>query len=349
MKIAQVAPLYESVPPKCYGGTERVVSYLTDELVKQGHDVTLYASADSVTRARLESVGVSALRLDPKCVDPLAHHLTLLDRVMQHAQKYDVIHFHTDYLHFPLTRCLPVPHVTTLHGRLDLTDLPPLYRAFSDVPLISICNHQRSPLAFANWVATVYHGLPEDLHALQPGDGGYLAFLGRVSEEKRLDRAIEIAQRVGMPLRIAAKIDKSDYEYFEGRIKPLLGHPGVEFLGEIGEREKSELLGKAHALLFPIDWPEPFGLVMIEALACGTPVIAWRRGSVPEIIRDGETGFVVESIPAAVQAVENVAKLSRERCRRAFEERFSVRRMTHDYLAAYKSVCSTKAVRQSVA
>ena len=348
MKIAQVSPLYESVPPKLYGGTERVVSYLTEELVKQGHDVTLFASGDSVTRARLEPIGEAALRLNPNCLDALAHHTILLDRVLSKAHGFDVIHFHTDYLHFLLTRSLPVAHVTTLHGRLDLPDLPALYREFRDVPLVSIADHQRAPLAFANWVSTVHHGLPEELYKFHPGPGKYLAFLGRISEEKRLDRAIEIASRADMELRIAAKVDKADREFFEARIRPLLGHRGVEFLGEIGDHEKSDFLGNAHALLFPIDWPEPFGLVMIEAMACGTPVIAWNRGSVPEIVSHGETGFVVDSMDAAVAAVERVGQLSRERCRRAFEKRFSARRMARDYLAVYQAA-TAKSPRRSVA
>jgi glycosyltransferase involved in cell wall biosynthesis len=349
MKIAQVAPLYESVPPKLYGGTERVVAYLTDELVKQNHDVTLFASGDSATSARLEPIGHHALRLDPCCLDPLAHHMVLLDRVMRQAPMFDVIHFHTDYLHFPLARLLPVPHVTTLHGRLDVPDLTPLYWEFRDIPLVSIADHQRTPLAFANWIATVYHGLPEDLYRLHPAPGKYLAFLGRVSEEKRLDRAIEIASRAGMELKIAAKIDKPDREFFEARIRPLLGHRGTEFLGEIGEHDKDEFLGNASALLFPIDWPEPFGLVMIEAMACGTPVIAWRRGSVSEIVQDGISGFVVDSIDAAVKAVERACRLNREHVRRAFEERFSARRMARDCLAVYQKVRSAPERRVSAA
>jgi glycosyltransferase involved in cell wall biosynthesis len=348
MKIAQVAPLYESVPPKYYGGTERVVSYLTEELVKQGHEVTLFAAADSVTTARLEPVGRGALRFDSNVVDPLAYHMVLLDRVMRKARAFDVVHFHTDYLHFPIARSLEAGHVTTLHGRLDLPDLVPLYREFDDLPLVSICNDQRKPVAFANWVATVYHGLPEDLYAFSPEPGRYLAFLGRISPEKGVDRAIEIARRSGMELRIAAKIDKADRLFFEERIEPLLG-PGVEFLGEIGDGDKAEFLGNAHALLFPIDWPEPFGLVMIEAMACGLPIIAWPRGAVPEVVRDGETGFLVESIDAAVAAVERVATISRARCRRVFEERFSARRMARDYLAVYQAVRTSSTAKQSVA
>ncbi len=349
MKIAQVAPLYESVPPKYYGGTERVVSYLTEELVRQGHDVTLFATGDSVTRARLEAATPAGLRLDPNCRDPIAHHMVLLDRVVRQAGRFDIIHFHTDYLHFPLTRQLRTPHVTTQHGRLDLPDLQPLYRRFCDIPLVSICNDQRQPVNFANWVATVYHGLPEELCAFRPGPGKYLAFLGRIHPEKRVDRAVEIAERAGMELRIAAKVDKADRDYFETRVKPLLERPGVEFIGEIGEQEKCDFLGNAYALLFPIDWPEPFGLVMIEAMACGTPVIAWPRGSVPEIIRDGDNGFLVESVEAAVAAVARVSALRREDCRRHFEARFSAQRMARDYLAVYRSLHAAPAVRQSVA
>ncbi len=288
MRIAQVAPLYESVPPKYYGGTERIVSYLTEELVRQGHDVTLFASGDSVTAAQLVPACPSSLRLDRSCEDQLAHHVLMLEHVVQRAAEFDVLHFHVDYLHFPFSRRQPTPHVTTLHGRLDIPDLVPLYREFNGVPLVSISDAQREPLPWANWLATVYHGLPPDLYRFRGEPGGYLAFLGRISPEKRVDRAIEIAQRVRMPLRIAAKIDAVDQAYFEREIEPLLDDPLVEYVGEIGETEKDEFLGNAQALLFPIDWPEPFGLVMIEALACGTPVIAYRHGSVPEVLDDGE-------------------------------------------------------------
>lgn len=349
MRIAQVAPLYESVPPKFYGGTERVVSYLTEELVRLGHEVTLFATADSVTNARLEAVRPSGLRLDSSCKDPLVHHMVLLDRVLRFEDQFDIIHFHTDYLHFPLARILRTPHLTTLHGRLDYTDLQPLYREFSDLPMVSISNEQRKPVAFANWIGTVYHGLPDDLHPYYPAHGDYLAFVGRIHPEKRVDRAIEIAKRAGMQLRIAAKVDRADQEYYEQKIKSLLNTPGVEFVGEIGDHEKAEFLGKARALLFPIDWPEPFGLVMIEALACGTPVIAWPHGSVSEIINDGETGFIVNSVDAAVDAVARVPSLSRRRCRRTFEERFSVRHMAREYLRLYQAVRAPKAVKQSVA
>ncbi|MFL6621885.1 MAG: glycosyltransferase family 4 protein [Sulfurifustaceae bacterium] len=349
MRIAQVAPLYESVPPKYYGGTERVVSYLTEELVKQGHEVTLFAAGGSETTARLRAVTRRGLRLDPDCRDPIAHHVVMFDRVRREANDFDIIHFHTDYLHFPLARSLAVPNVTTMHGRLDMPDLQPLHREFSDVPLVSICNEQRKPIAFANWVATVYHGLPAEQYKFHPNPGKYLAFLGRIHPEKRVDRAVEIATRTGIELRIAAKIDRTDREYYESQVKPLLARSGVQFVGEITEQEKSEFLGNAYALLFPIDWPEPFGLVMIEALASGTPVIAWPRGSVPEILRHGETGYLVESIDAAVDAVARVRDISRARCRRMFEERFSAARMSRDYLAAYQAVRAASPVHRSVA
>ena len=336
MRIAQVSPLFESVPPKYYGGTERVVSYLTEELVRQGHDVTLYASGDSVTRARLVAACRRSLRLDKSCVDQLAHHVLMLELLGKEAATYDVIHYHIDYLHFPFSRRIRVPHVTTLHGRLDLPDLIPLYREFNDMPVVSISNAQREPLPRAHWVRTVYHGLPEDLYRFRPRPGTYLAFLGRISPEKRVDRAIAIASRIGIPLKIAAKVDAVDLEYFTTTIEPLLRGPQIEYVGEIGEGEKDELLGNAYALLFPIDWPEPFGLVMIESLACGTPVIAYRRGSVPEVLDDGATGFVVEGLDDAVRAAERVATLDRARCRRVFEERFTASRMAQDYVAVYE-------------
>ncbi len=345
MRIAQVAPLYESVPPTQYGGTERVVSYLTEELVRQGHDVTLFASADSVTSARLVPVSPRSLRLDSLCIDKLAHHILLLERVFERAAEFDVVHFHIDYLHFPLSRRRPITQVTTLHGRLDIPDLTPLFRVFDDMPLVSISDAQREPLAWANWQATVYHGLPLDLYRFQPGAGTYLAFLGRISPEKRVDRAIEIARRAGMPLRIAAKIDPADWEYFDQAIRPLLRGSGVEYVGEIGDAEKNEFLGNATALLLPIDWPEPFGLVMIEAMACGTPVIAYRHGSVPEIMRDGQTGFVVSGMDQAVQAVRRIDAVSRSDCRAAFETRFTVQRMATDYLAVYRRLIDREAPR----
>jgi glycosyltransferase involved in cell wall biosynthesis len=336
VRIAQVSPLFESVPPKYYGGTERVVSYLTEELVRQGHDVTLYASGDSVTRARLVAACRRSLRLDKTCVDQLAHHVLMLELLGKDAASYDVIHYHIDYLHYPFSRRMHVPHVTTLHGRLDMPDLVPLYREFRDMPVVSISNAQRAPLPRAHWAATVYHGLPEDLYRFRPRPGNYLAFLGRISPEKRVDRAIAIAHCIGMPLKIAAKVDSVDREYFTTTIEPLLRGPQIEYVGEIGEGEKDELLGNAFALVFPIDWPEPFGLVMIEAFACGTPVIAYRRGSVPEVVDEGVTGFIVEALDDAVQAAERIATLDRARCRRAFEERFTASRMARDYLAVYE-------------
>jgi glycosyltransferase involved in cell wall biosynthesis len=337
MKIAQVAPLYESVPPQCYGGTERVVSYLTEELVRQGHDVTLFASGDSRTAARLVACCPRALRLGG-CVDQLAHHFLLLECVFRQAANFDVVHFHCDYLHFPWSRRHPCRHVTTLHGRLDIPDLPPVYREFAGEPVVSISDAQRRPLAWANWQGTVYHGLPEDLYRFRERPGRYLAFLGRISPEKRVDRAIEIALRTGLPLRIAAKVDRADRDYYHDEVEPLLrkSRPLVEFIGEIGETEKDDFLGEALALLFPVDWPEPFGLVMIEAMACGTPVIAWRKGSVPEVMEDGVTGFVVEDMEQAVCAVGRLGSISRAACRRTSERRFSVRRMAEDYLAVYR-------------
>ncbi|MEZ4601093.1 MAG: glycosyltransferase family 4 protein [Syntrophotaleaceae bacterium] len=338
MKIAQVAPLYESVPPQCYGGTERVVSYLTEELVRQGHEVTLFASGDSITSGSLVPCSPRALRLDKTCIDPLAHHFCMLERVLRKVDEFDLVHFHIDYLHFPFTRHLGFPHLTTLHSRLDLPDLRPLFREFRDMPLVSISNAQRIPLPWANWIGTVYHGLPENIYRFFQKPGNYLAFLGRISPEKRPDMAIAIARRAGMPLKIAAKIDKVDREYFEQKIRPLLKGPWVEFVGEINDREKEEFLGNAHALLFPIDWPEPFGLVMIESMACGTPVIAFRKGSVPEVMENGLTGYVVEDLKSAALAVEQISSLDRSRCRRIFEERFSVSKMAQDYLALYRQL-----------
>jgi glycosyltransferase involved in cell wall biosynthesis len=341
MKIAQVAPLYESVPPKYYGGTERVVSYLTEELVRQGHDVTLFASGDSETKARLIAACRSSLRLDNHCQNQIAHHFIMLERLFQRAAEFDIVHFHIDYLHFPLSRRELITHVTTLHGRLDIPDLVPLYQEFQDMPVISISNGQREPLPWANWQATVYHGLPVDMYRFREKPGNYLAFLGRVSPEKRVDRAIEIARRVGMPLKIAAKVDPVDRDYFESVISPLLSNSPVEFVGEISDGEKDEFLGNAYALLFPIDWPEPFGLVMIEAMACGTPVIAYRGGAVPEIMEQGHTGFIVHGVEDAVEAVRDVAQLSRKRCREVFEERFTATRMAHDYVQQFERLIAS--------
>jgi glycosyltransferase involved in cell wall biosynthesis len=342
MRIAQVAPLYESVPPKYYGGTERVVSYLTEELVHQGHEVTLFASGDSVTKAHLVAACRRSLRLDKRCIDQLSHQILMLEHVFQRATEFDVIHFHVDYLHFPLSRRQPMTHVTTLHGRLDLPDLVPLYQEFRDMPIVSISNVQREPLPWANWQATVYHGIPADMYRFRGEPGRYLAFLGRISPEKGVDRAIEIAKRVQIPLKIAAKVDPVDKKYFKREIEPLLGDPLVEHLGEIGDREKNEFLGNAYALLLPIDWPEPFGLVIIEAMACGTPVIAYRGGAVAEVMEEGHTGFIVEALEDAVKAVRRVPELSRRRCREVFEQCFTATRMAHDYMQVYERLTNSK-------
>ncbi len=338
VKIAQVAPLYESVPPKYYGGTERVVSHLTEKLVAEGHQVTLFASGDSVTKARLVAPCRRALRMDKECVDHMVHHILMLEQVAELTGEFDVIHYHVDYLHFPLSRRSQVPQVTTLHGRLDIADLQPLYREFADMPVVSISNAQREPLPWLNWQGTVYHGLPEHLYTFRGEPGTYLAFLGRICPEKRVDRAIEIAHRTGLELKIAAKVDAVDRDYFGTVVRPLLRGPLAEYVGEIGEGEKDEFLGGAMALLFPIDWPEPFGLVMIEAMACGTPVVAYRRGSVPEVLEEGATGFVVEGLEDAIAAVERIPTLSRQRCREAFVQRFSASRMARDYVTIYEGL-----------
>jgi glycosyltransferase involved in cell wall biosynthesis len=338
MKIAQVCPLYESCPPRLYGGTERIVYYLTEELIRRGHDVTLFASGDSSTSAVLEPACEQALRLDDACKDPLVYHLTMLHRVCRRAAEFDLIHFHTDYLHFPLFADCWDKTLTTLHGRLDLPDLPVIMREFPMMPLVSISAAQQQPLSWANWCGTVLHGLPRDLHRLGNGTGGYLAFLGRIAPEKGPDRAIAIARSAGVPLQIAAKVDPLDRQYFEHTIAPLLQDPMIEFIGEIGENEKSRFLGDAMALLFPIEWPEPFGLVLIEAMATGTPVIAFGRGSVPEIIEDGITGFIVDDATAAVAAVPLAKQLDRKAIRRRFEERFTADRMARDYLTLYQRV-----------
>jgi glycosyltransferase involved in cell wall biosynthesis len=336
MRIAQVAPLIESVPPEGYGGTERVVAYLTDELVRQGHDVTLFASGDSITSAELVACAPRALRLDENVVDPIAHHILGIERVAAMADRFDVIHWHLDYFHYPLSRRLRVPSVTTLHGRLDLPDLQPLYAEFTDVPLVSISNDQRAPMPDVNWVATVHHGMPADELTPHYVEGEYLAFLGRTSPEKRVYRAIEVARRAGLPLKIAAKVDDADREYFETEIEPLLAAEHVDFIGEIGPERKTEFLGKARALLFPIDWSEPFGLVMIEAMACATPVIAYRSGSVPEVVTDGVSGYIVESIEESVAAVARLDRLDRHTVRESFERRFTVERMARDYVQVYE-------------
>jgi glycosyltransferase involved in cell wall biosynthesis len=339
MRIAQIAPLMESVPPRLYGGTERIVAYLTDELVALGHDVTLFSSGDSVSRAKLVSCAPTALRLDDKIRDPIPYYMLMLDRVRQAAADFDILHFHIDQFHFPIFRSMSHRTVTTLHGRQDLPDMKPLYIGFSDMPLVSISNDQRTPIPHANFAATVYHGLPSDLHTpTYHPRGGYVAFLGRISPEKRADRAIEIARALGVPIKLAAKVDKVDEVYFREVVAPMLNQPGVEFIGEINEREKTAFLGEASALLFPIDWPEPFGLSMIEAMACGTPVLAFRRGSVPEIIDEGVTGYVVDSMAEAVRALPKVMRLDRRAVRRRCDERFSGRRMAMDYVSVYRSL-----------
>jgi len=333
----------ESVPPKLYGGTERVVAFLTDELMRLGHDVTLFASGDSRTGAKLIPAWPESLRLAPSCLDALAPHILMLEEVAKRADEFDVLHFHISQLHFPVARRLPVAHVTTLHGRLDIPELAPVYREFRDIPVVSISDAQRAPLPDAGWIGTVLHGLPPDLFRFSAGPGEYLAFLGRVAPEKRVDRAIAIALACGRRLRIAAKVDVADREYYERDIKPLLDHPLVEYIGEVDEAGKEAFLGGATALLFPIDWPEPFGLVMIEAMACGVPVIAFRGGSVPEVIDEGVTGFVVESVEEAADAVRAAERLDRARCRSVFEERFTAARMAADYVAIYETLASQRA------
>lgn len=341
MRIAQVAPLYESVPPKTYGGTERVVSYLTEELVRQGHEVTLFASGDSVTNASLISTVDCSLRLHPNKPDPAPLHAVQLGQVQIRRDDFDIIHYHNDYLHFPMSRANRHAQLTTLHGRLDLPELIPLYEEFSEMPLISISQSQRTPLNGVNWVSTIHHGLPEGLFNPVYTPGKYLAFLGRISPEKRVDRAIEIARRAGLPLKIAAKVDKADEVYYQEKIAPLLkASPFAEYIGEINEEQKQDFLGGAIGLLFPIDWPEPFGLVMIEAMACGTPVIAYRRGSVPEVIEPGVNGFCVSNIDEAVEAVGSIDTISRQNCRQEFLRRFTAYRMARNYVEAYGRVRS---------
>ncbi len=345
MHIAQVAPLTEAVPPKLYGGTERVVSWLTDELTALGHEVTLFASGDSVTSARLEAIWPRALRLDGAVRDPNALHMLMLERVYRRAADFDFLHFHLDYYPFSLFSRQPTPFVTTLHGRLDLPEHQPVFDTFSTVPVVSISNSQRRPLAQANWVRTVHHGLPERLLTPKPVRPSYFAFLGRIAPEKGVDRAIRIAEHCGVPLKIAAKVDRVDREYFDERIAPMIKASRTEYIGEITDKEKSDFLSGALALLVPIDWPEPFGLVMIEAMACGTPVIAYNRGSVPEIIDEGLTGFVVEDENGAIGAVDRLRHLSREKIRKQFEKRFTARRMAQDYLAVYRSLAERSVPR----
>jgi glycosyltransferase involved in cell wall biosynthesis len=337
MRIAQIAPLYESVPPKLYGGTERVVSYLTEELIRLGHDVTLFASGDSITSATLNASHPTSLRLDRTCKDQLSPHILMIERAVQAACTFDILHFHVAPLHFPVVRRLPdVPHITTLHGRLDMPELVPLYAEYRDIPMASISDTQRAPLPDAHWAGTVHHGLPLSMLKFNANPSNYLAFLGRICPEKRVDRAIAIAKATDTPLRIAAKVDAVDREYFEREIRPLLDHPLVEFIGEIGESEKNDFLGNAKALLFPIDWPEPFGLVMIEAFACGVPVVAFRGGSVDEVVEEGVTGFIVEGLDQAIEATRAVDRINRRVCRATFETRFSATRMARQYVQLYR-------------
>ena len=340
MRIAQISPLYEPVPPAGYGGTERVVSWLTEALVAAGHELTLFASADSRTSARLVPCAPRALRTDPNAHDPIASHMLMLEQAFSRADEFDVIHAHVDYLAFPFARRVSRPTLTTLHGRLDLPVLQPMFREYREQRVISISDDQRRPLPHARWEATIHHGLPPELFEFHAEPDDYLAFLGRISPEKRVDRAIEIAVRAGRRLKIAAKIDTADRAYYERAIAPLFEYPGVEYVGELGDADKNEFLGQAAAVLFPIDWPEPFGLTMIESLACGTPVIAWPQGSVPEVIEDGVSGFLCGDVAAAVRAVDELAKLDRRRCREAFEARFTAERMARDYAAVYRRLCS---------
>ena len=348
MRIAQVAPLTEAIPPKLYGGTERVVSWLTEELVALGHDVTLFASGDSQTSARLEAIWPRALRLDGKVRDPMALHMAMLEQVYRRADQFDILHFHLDYFPFSLFSRNPTPFITTLHGRLDLPEHQVVFDVFDRAPVISISNAQRRPVPDAHWIDTIYHGLPADLLQPRPGKPGYLAVLGRMAPEKAVDRAIHIARRAGMPLKIAAKVDPVDRQYFEHEIRPLLELPGIEYIGEISDAQKSEFLSGAIGLLMPIDWPEPFGLVMIEAMACGAPVLAYPGGSVPEIVEDGLTGFIVTNEAEAVDAVRRLPDLSRNRIRARFEERFTARRMAEDYLALYRRMAETHAPKLRV-
>ncbi len=342
MRIAQISPLTEAVPPKLYGGTERVISWLTDELVSLGHDVSLFASGDSVTTATLEPMWPRALRLDGSVRDPNALHMSMIEQVCRRAHEFDILHFHLDYYPFSLMSRQNVPFVTTLHGRLDLPEHQPMFETFSEVPVVSISNSQRRPIHRANWAGTVHHGLPKNLLLPQNKTPSYLAFLGRISPEKRVDRAVRIAERCGLPLKVAAKVDQVDTDYFNDEIRDLFNKPHVDFIGEISDAQKSEFLSGAMALIVPIDWPEPFGLVMIEAMACGTPVIAYNRGSVPEVIEDGVTGFVVEDETSAVGALRNISRLSRAQIRQRFEERFTSSRMARDYLNIYHEIAGFK-------
>ncbi|MBR1146085.1 glycosyltransferase family 4 protein [Bradyrhizobium sp. AUGA SZCCT0431] len=340
MRIAQVAPLTEAVPPRLYGGTERVVYWLTEELVALGHEVTLFASGDSRTSGKLEATWPKALRLDGSVRDPNALHMLMLERVRRKCddEEFDFLHFHLDYYPFSLFARQPTPFLTTLHGRLDLPEHQPVFTTFSSIPLVSISNAQRRPVPQANFVRTIHHGLPEKLLTPQPVKPSYLAVLGRIAPEKGVDRAIRIAIRCGIPLKIAAKVDRADQEYYDAIIKPMMANPLIEYIGEIGDDQKADFLSGAIGLLLPIDWPEPFGLVMIEAMACGTPVIAYNRGSVPEIIDDGKTGFIVEDEISAVADVGRLGELDRQAIRAHFETRFTARRMALDYVNTYQGM-----------
>lgn len=338
LRIAQVSPLVESVPPQFYGGTERIVSYLTEELIRLGEHVTLFASGGSETAAELVAVSERPLRADASVKDPLSRTIIEIEEVFKRSQDFDVIHFHDGYVHFPIARRYGIPTVTTVHGRMDLPDLVPVFKEFRDMPLVSISDNQRKPLPFANWVGTVPHGLPEDLYSFRADPEDYLVFIGRICPEKRPDRAIELAKRIGMPLKIGAKIDKADEQYFEAEIKPLLNDHLIEFVGEVNEAEKNVLLGGARALLFPIDWPEPFGLVMIESLACGTPVVAFECGSVPEVLVHGKTGFIVHTLDEAEEALHRIGTINRQVCRHEFEERFTVGQMARSYMRIYEKL-----------
>ncbi|HEY7531863.1 MAG TPA: glycosyltransferase family 4 protein [Nitrospiraceae bacterium] len=344
MKIAQVSPLWESVPPKLYGGTERIVSYITEELVRQGHEVTLFASGDSVTDAKLESPCHQALRLNTGIFNREAPLISMMEQVFSSADQFDVIHSHLDFLAFSLSRRCQVPVVTTLHGRLDLPELVPVFRDFSELPLISISDSQRRPLPWGNWLGTVYHGLPANLYSAHTEPGKYLAFLGRISPEKCPDQAIELAKRVGMPLRIAAKVDPVDRAYFERVVEPLLDHPLVEFVGEVTDAQKNDFIGNAHALVCPYDWPEPFGLVLIEAMACGTPVLAYRRGSIPEVIDHGITGLISDNLAEMTKQVEGIPLVDRRGCRQMFEKRFTSERMVQNYMQIYHQMLNEPSV-----
>ena len=349
MKIAQIAPLIESCPPQLYGGTERVVSYLTEELVRQGHDVTLFASGNSITSARLEACCEQALRLDPTVTGPVPDHLIMLDKVRRMAAQFDILHFHVDPFHYPLAVSFAARTITTLHGRLDLPELWRVHTAFRGFPLVSISNNQRQPMPPVKWTGTIYHGLPRNLLPFNPApQGGYFAFLGRISPEKRPDLAIEIAVRAGARLKIAAKVDRADQAYWKNVIKPMINSsPKVEFVGEIGERDKGNFLGNADALLFPIDWPEPFELVMIEAMACGTPVIAFQRGSAPEVIDDGVSGVLVDDVSKATVAARRIAELDRTQVRAAFERRFDIERMAREYVQIYRGLVRAEETRRN--